>query len=38
LDWVWFNDTNASGVDGGTFFTGSEYFQVMEIEVFQITE
>jgi hypothetical protein len=28
--------TNATGVDGEMFFTGSKYFQVKEIEVFEI--
>jgi hypothetical protein len=31
------NYTNDTGLDGKTFFTGSTNFQVMEIEVFQIT-
>jgi hypothetical protein len=30
--------TNDTGLDGSTFFTGSKYFQVTEIEVFKITE
>jgi hypothetical protein len=30
--------TNATGLDGKTFFTGSKYFQVKEIEVFEITD
>jgi hypothetical protein len=29
--------TNGTGRDGQTFFTGSEYFQVKEIEVFEIS-
>jgi hypothetical protein len=29
--------TNDTGLDGNTFFTGSTYFQVKEIEVFEIT-
>jgi hypothetical protein len=29
--------TNDTGLDGKTFFTGSEYFLVKEIEVFEIT-
>jgi hypothetical protein len=31
----YFNDT---GLDGCTFFTGSEHFKVKEIEVFEITD
>jgi hypothetical protein len=34
-DDVYINDT---GLDGNTFFTGSKYFQVKEIEVFEITD
>jgi hypothetical protein len=30
--------TNDTGLDGKTVFTGSKYFQVKEIEVFEITE
>jgi hypothetical protein len=30
--------TNDTGLDGGTFFTGSQNFQVKEIEVFEITD
>jgi hypothetical protein len=30
--------TNDTGLDGETFFTGSEHFKVKEIEVFEITE
>jgi hypothetical protein len=30
--------TNDTGLDGNTFFTGSEHFQVKEIEVFEITD
>jgi hypothetical protein len=35
----WFGTcyTNDTGLDGKTFFTGSLYFQVKEIEVFEIT-
>jgi hypothetical protein len=29
---------NNTGLNGSTFFTGSEYFQVLEIEVFEITD
>jgi hypothetical protein len=29
--------TNGTGLDGTTFFTGSKYFKVREIEVFEIT-
>jgi hypothetical protein len=29
---------NDTGLDGETFFTGSRYFQVKEIEVFEIAE
>jgi hypothetical protein len=29
--------TNDTGLDGKTFFTGSEYFKVTEIAVFEIT-
>jgi hypothetical protein len=32
------NYTNDTGLNGNTFFTGSQYFQVKEIEVFEITE
>jgi hypothetical protein len=32
-----FSYTNDTGLDGWTFFTGSEYFQVKEIEVFEIS-
>jgi hypothetical protein len=32
------NYTNDTGLNGKTFFTGSESFQVKEIEVFEITE
>jgi hypothetical protein len=32
------NYTNDTGLDGRTFFTGSEKFQVKEIEVFEITD
>jgi hypothetical protein len=35
LDSSYINDM---GMDGRTFFTGSEYFRVKEIEVFEITE
>jgi hypothetical protein len=30
--------TNDTGLDGMKFFTGSEYFRVKEIEVFEITD
>jgi hypothetical protein len=30
--------TNDTGLDGRTVFTGSEYFKVKEIEVFEITD
>jgi hypothetical protein len=30
--------TNDTGLDGRTVFTGSKYFQVKEIEVFEITD
>jgi hypothetical protein len=30
--------TNDTGLDGETFFTGSENFEVKEIEVFEITD
>jgi hypothetical protein len=30
--------TNDFGLDGTTFFTGSQYFQVKEIEVFEIKD
>jgi hypothetical protein len=30
--------TNDTGLDGKTFFTGTQYFHVNEIEVFEITE
>jgi ribosomal protein L31 len=30
--------TNSTGVDGSTFFTGSQYFTVREIEVFEISD
>jgi hypothetical protein len=30
--------TDDTGLDGDTFFTGSDYFQVKEIEVFELTE
>jgi hypothetical protein len=33
-----YNYTNDTRLDGETFFTGSEKFQVKEIEVFEITE
>jgi hypothetical protein len=29
---------NDTGLNGGTFFAGSEHFQVKEIEVFEITD
>jgi hypothetical protein len=29
--------TNDTGLDGQTFFTGSKYFQVKEIEIFEIS-
>jgi hypothetical protein len=32
------NYTKDTGLDGNTFFTGSQGFQVKEIEVFEITE
>jgi hypothetical protein len=32
------NYTNDTGLDGKTFLTGSEWFQVKEIEVFEIRE
>jgi hypothetical protein len=30
--------TNDTGLEGETFFTGSDHFQVQEIEVFEITD
>jgi hypothetical protein len=35
--WFGVHHTNDTGLDGTTFFTGSQYFQVKEIEVFEIT-
>jgi hypothetical protein len=30
--------TNDTGLNGGTFFTGSRHFKVREIEVFEIID
>jgi hypothetical protein len=35
---LWFVYTNDTGLSGETVFTGSEYFKVKEIEVFEITD
>jgi hypothetical protein len=36
--YIGYTDTNDTGLDGNIVFTGSKWFKVREIEVFEITD